>query len=446
MPGMSRKTLLVHVLLCCIAGALVLCLPSRGQADNVIPPGSLHDIRDGDEFKPAWIALPFFFSTDSLDFTIGVGGGGTGYLQEQAGLYGAALTTANQTHAFYFLGTNIQVPGARRLFFDALLSAGYFTDKRDYFGINNPGFPGERAGSNSSSEENFITDEGIDSWGELKFKYVLPIGGGAEAGFLRYDLDRGLLVSEPSGGTSWNPARSGITMLYLEPFYRYRTVETEEGEVSGNTNGLEFALIYDNRDFSPNPERGGYLQAGFRRDFGFFDSVNSYTVIEGTASAYFSLGRSRFLRQRVLALNAWTADNVTWDVVETEEGPEISNRAAPYNGASLGGYNRLRAYPMNRFHDKAAVYYGAELRLIPDWNPLRKVKFLGFLEVDWMQLVGIFEAGRVAPQWDFSELHSDMKWDAGIGLRGMMRKVIVRLDTCFTDGSWGMWAMAGHPF
>jgi len=430
----------------CAAALLLTCFASEAFAENVLPPNALYDVRDKEEFKPAWIALPFIFSTESFDFTVGVGGGGTGYLQDQAGLYGAALTTANSTTAFYFLGSNIRVPRTERIFFDALFSTGYFTDKRDYFGINNPGFPGERAGSNSSDNDNFISDEGVDSWGSLKFKYILHIGGGREVGFIRQTLDRGLLVSEPRGGTTWNPMKSGLTMLFLEPFYHYRTVESDEITASGNTNGLKFALIYDNRDFSPNPERGSFLNLALRRDFGWFDSANSYTVLEGMYSKYLSLGTSRFFRQKVLALNAWTVNNTTQEVTLTEEGPTVENRAFPAYGATLGGYNRLRAYPQNRFSDKAAVYYGAELRLIPRWNPLREVKFLGFLDVDWMQLVGIFEVGRVAPEWDVKELHSDLKWDAGFGLRGMMRKVIVRLDTCFTDGSWGMWAMAGQPF
>ena len=282
-----------------LAVALSLLFPCLVRADNIIPPSALYDVRDKDEFKPEWIALPFFFSTDAFDFTIGVGGGGTGYLQEQAGLYGAALTTANQTHAFYFLGTNIRVPRTERLFFDALFSAGYFTDKRDYVGINNPDFEGERAGSNDSSNDNFISDKGIDSWGELKFKYILPMGGGRETGFLKQTLDRGLLVSEPTGANTWNPMKSGLTMLYLEPYYRYRTVEFEDISASGNTNGLKFALIYDNRDFSPNPARGSYLNLGVTRDFGWFDSLNSYTVLEGTYSKYLSLGVSRFFRQQV---------------------------------------------------------------------------------------------------------------------------------------------------
>ena len=38
---------------------------------------------------------------------------------------------------------------------------------------------------------------------------------------------------------------------------------------------------------------------------------------------------------------------------------------------------RMRAYPSQRFTDQAAIYYSAELRLIPEWNP--------FEHWDWIQ-------------------------------------------------------------
>ena len=105
----------------------------------------------------------------------------------------------------------------------------------------------------------------------------------------------------------------------------------------------------------------------------------------------------------------------------------------------------MRAYPRYRFHDKSAVYYGLEYRVIPDWNPL-KVEFLRYFDIDWWQLVGIFEAGRVAPNWNAGMLFRNLRWDAGIGLRVMARKVVLRLDTAFSDEGWSAWVMAGQAF
>ena len=56
------------------------------------------------------------------------------------------------------------------------------------------------------------------------------------------------------------------------------------------------------------------------------------------------------------------------------------------------------------------------------------------------------EVGRVAPDWDVGELHSDMKWDAGLGIRLMAMKSIVRLDIAVSEEAVGVWAMVGQPF
>ena len=52
----------------------------------------------------------------------------------------------------------------------------------------------------------------------------------------------------------------------------------------------------------------------------------------------------------------------------------------------LGGFFRLRAYPVDRFSDKTAIYYSAELRLMPRWHPLGNMKVLKPLNIDWWQI------------------------------------------------------------
>ena len=81
---------------------------------------------------------------------------------------------------------------------------------------------------------------------------------------------------------------------------------------------------------------------------------------------YFSLGETETFRQRVIALDAWTAFSPSWDA---QSSGEIDNRPPAYTGATLGGLWKMRAYPAQRFSDKAAIYYGAEYRVIPKWNP-----------------------------------------------------------------------------
>ena len=53
-------------------------------------------------------------------------------------------------------------------------------------------------------------------------------------------------------------------------------------------------------------------------------------------------------------------------VRDKESGGKITNRPPAYTSSTLGGLWRLHGYPSQRFNDKAATDYAAELRLIPE--------------------------------------------------------------------------------
>ena len=106
----------------------------------------------------------------------------------------------------------------------------------------------------------------------------------------------------------------------------------------------------------------------------------------------------------------------------------------------------MRGYPGARFNDDAAISYAAELRIIPEWNPLAEISFLESLEIDWIQVVPFVEVGRVARGWNIGELHSDMKWDAGIGLRLMAKRLVLRADAAASEEGFGIQMMVSHPF
>ena len=63
-----------------------------------------------------------------------------------------------------------------------------------------------------------------------------------------------------------------------------------------------------------------------------------------------------------------------------------------------------------------------------------------------MQFVPFVEVGRVAPEWSFSELHSDMKWDAGLGIRAWAQGIVVRIDMAYSDEGVGVQMMVSQPF
>jgi outer membrane protein assembly factor BamA len=122
-------------------------------------------------------------------------------------------------------------------------------------------------------------------------------------------------------------------------------------------------VFCDNRDFAANPSKGFGLRAKVSRDFGWLNSSESWTNVDGQLDYYIPLELGRSMRKSVLALNYWTSYSPTW---EEHPNNKISNRPLAYTGSTLGGLWRMRGFPTQRFNDKAAVYYAAELRLIPE--------------------------------------------------------------------------------
>ena len=81
-----------------------------------------------------------------------------------------------------------------------------------------------------------------------------------------------------------------------------------------------------------------------------------------------------------------------------------------------------------------------------NWNPLKKFTMNNRLDVDWLQLVAFAEVGRVAPDWDLDDLHSNMKSSFGVGLRTMVNHLIVRIDVAGSSEGALAQLFIGHPF
>ena len=414
-------------------------------ADLTKPPAVLREVGETGPVESRKLILPYIFASETLDVATGAAFGASAWPQEQSSLFSAVLGTTNESWGLFFVSTNLKVAGTQRLFLDTSASLGRYTDLRSYID-GNPDYPNSRAGSNDSDPNDFISGEGDHNWLMLNLKYVLPIGHARQSPIASYALDRGILSSGATGAESWNPLRSGRTLLQLEPFAIQRTSEVPEGVSGGRSNGLAFSVLHDNRDFSSNPSRGTTTTLRLVRDFGEFGSTTSWTTVDGKFSKYFYLGSSRHTRQQVLAFNAWTADSPTWEEWQTDEGTVYDHRPPPHLGTTLGGYLRMRGFSQYRFSDKAAIYYGLEYRVIPKWNPLGRISWLRWFRIDWWQWVPFAEAGRVADHWNLSELHSDMKWDVGLGLRLMTAKIVVRADTAVSEEGFHIWAMVGQAF
>jgi len=389
------------------------------------------------------LSLPYGFYNENFGLAVAYVHGITGYPQKQSAILGTAMVGTKGSGMAFLMGQDLQIPWSERLFLDPVVSVGYFKDNDAYIN-GNPRFPDEDAGSNDSHEDNYIEGDGWDNFFRLRFKYLLPIGHGRDEIVAKYVVDRGIMTSEGTGGISLNPLKSGQCFLEFRPFYRSLQVDGDYIDEDLKTNGFDFALFCDNRDYFPNPTKGNGLRLRISRDFGWFNSSDSWTNLDGELDFYFPLGVSEHFHEKVLAFDFWTSYSPS---LKQKADGTFSNRPPAYIGSTLGGTWRLRGYPAQRFNDKAAIYYSTELRLMPRWNPFVEwpavQKYVG---VQWLQFVPLAEIGRVAPSWNLSELHSDMKWCLGLGIRAWAKGLVVRVDTVGSEEGLRIQMMISQPF
>ena len=425
-----------------VSGLLVLFLLSAGTTAY----GQSIYVGPDKTFKSKTLSLPYGFYNEHFGTAVAYVYGVIGYPQKQSALLGTVMAGTEGSAMGFLMGRDLRIPFSDRLFVDLIAQIGSFKNIESYIN-GNPQFEDERAGTNDSHEDNFVEGDGWDNFFRARFKYLLPIAHGKDQIVDIVEVERGLIIADKTRVTSWNPLVSGRTYLELTPFYRWQEIDGDFLDTDNKANGLIFSLFRDNRDFAPTPSRGSALLLNLTQDYEWFDSTDSWTSVSTEFDKYFSLGQSDRFRQRVIAFNLWTADTPSWETSTVAGEETISHRAPPFAGATLGGVWRMRAYPSQRFNDKAAIYYAAELRMIPWWNPFDRWPWIQkHLEIAWWQWVPFVEVGRVAPSWNLEALHSDMKWDVGFGVRAMAKGLVVRVDTAVSEEGFGVQMMVSQPF
>ena len=402
---------------------ILSCWNAAFADDNfkMVPPA---DTQEAKELK-----LPYAFYSEYFGAAVGYVYAVVGEPQPQSAILATVMAGTKGSAMVFLMGQDMRLPGIDRLFIDPIASSGYFTGANAYVN-GNPQYSGMQAGSNDSDKKDYITGYGWDNFVRANFKFLLPIGDGKDQIVKNYRLKGGLIESGASGGASWNPIESGRTFLEVRPFYRSQEVDSDYVNLEQKTNGFDFSLFWDNRDFILDPSQGNSVLMKVSRDFGWLNSSNPWTVYTGEIDKYISLGPSDVFRQRVIALDVWTAYSSSWDL---QPDGTVIDRPPTFAGATLGGLFKMRGYPAARFSDKAGVYYGAEYRMIPEWNPFNNwPKLQKYVGIQWVQFVPFVEAGRVAPEWSPNTLNENMKFDGGIGLRAMAKGIVIRIDTAYS--------------
>ncbi len=407
----------------------------------------LEDVHDPHRYEPGYVAVPIGYRSGALSAAIGAAGSTTGLLQPQLDSFVYLIGSTNGSYGGVAGMSDLQIRPIDRLFLDWQLS--YFRTEHDENNISgNPRFRFETAGANDSAEKDFIPKASNDFIGNFTFKYLFPIGTGRQTIIDHYRLENGLLVGGAGGGDAfWNPAQSGRTYLEAGPTFEYMDIRSPHAlRHQWDTNALQVSAVYDNRDYLLTPERGNVTTVSLIRDFGTFGSSNPWTNVSAEFSQYISLGRSNLFRQQVLALDGWTSYTPSWSQQGSGANLKVSGGPPFYAGAELGGLNRMRGFPEDRFHDRAGVYGCAELRLIPVWNPFADVAFLKSADITWLQFVAFVEVGRVADEYTFDKLFSHMKGDGGLGIRVLTQDTVLRIDFAGSNEGIQIWANLDQAF
>lgn len=177
------------------------------------------------------INLPYAFWNESFGFTLGYVYALNGFPQPQAGLIATIMAGSTGSVMGFVMGQNIRPFDAfDRLFVDPIFSEGYFQDVNAFID-GNPRYPNQRAGSNNSSEDNYVSGNGTDTFARVKFKYLLPIGTGRERIVPDFRFENGLPISGLNGGETFNPLVSGSTFVELLPFYRSQNVNSQRMDI-----------------------------------------------------------------------------------------------------------------------------------------------------------------------------------------------------------------------
>ncbi|MBY6185353.1 hypothetical protein KUV89_01675 [Marinobacter hydrocarbonoclasticus] len=241
-------------------------------------------------------------------------------------------------------------------------------------------------------------------------------------------------------GLPIQPQSIAKTTVEIEPFYRAREVRAHQAaNIEGKTYGVSLILDRDTRDFWPSPSRGYHAYSKLDRDWGNQERA-AYSRWEAQYTHYLDLGGQSWSRQQTLALTGYLSDIPTWRTDDANRQPDWFAQSV------LGGSERLRGYGDDRFTDRSALYYGAEYRAIPNWQPQNRIPFFNRYDFPWWQIALFAEVGKTANRFDFSELHRSMEWSAGFGLRFYIERMIARADFGFSNENSLFHFTVNQPF
>jgi hypothetical protein len=266
----------------------------------------------------------------------------------------------------------------------------------------------------AAGEAALVTDALSNRFGEeelmlnLKADRALGAGrwkvlGGYEIQRLRYRTFAGRAAGavDPATGAETS-APNGVSLLA-----RDGAAGAAAGAVTGLQGGrvsiLQQALLYDTRDFEPDPTRGLYVEVGNELSAPAIGSQFTFDKLFVQAKAFRRLpvGPRTVLAGRVGAGNIFGARAPFFEF-QDQWSPDGSVNA-------LGGARSLRGYRANRFLGRAMWFANAELRARVAEVVVARQRF-------GLGVAPFVDAGTVRDRWQALNL-GRVRWSYGAGAR-----------------------------
>ncbi|WP_428774974.1 BamA/TamA family outer membrane protein [Vibrio sp.] len=367
--------------------------------------------------------LPYYFNTDTLGNTVGVAGVMKGIGQPQAGLFGLGLYSDKKSH--------ISLLAA----FDYALGDSWLFNGQVYQArLNKSPYYVDQQGGNDSAITDLTLTDGRESYAEAEFRYLLPWGSVASRGLdAAFDHRRDVQFG--------SPLETGISSVIVKPFYTYRKLASlSESE---RATGVSIKFDWDNRDVKQNPTRGSHSSLDLTLGGDEWRRDRSWWKWELQTSQYYALGPlGQTLDQQVIAFDFYAADTPSWADCDQQ----TCTLPPEQEQVRLGGLYRLRGYTAGRYHGRSAIHYSLEYRATPRWQPLNDIPVINYYHFGWWQWVAFAEIGRVSNQADWAQLHKDMRWTLGGGIRFQVEGITVRTEMATSADEQSLVVMINQPF
>lgn len=259
-------------------------------------------------------------------------------------------------------------------------------------------------------EADFVTDALSNRFMEteymlnLKADYALGNGkwrimGGYEIQHLSYSTFEGMNAEAIDPITGQNTtAPNGISLLRRD---------FEDGLISGVDGGwvsiIQTTLIFDTRDFEPDPTKGYYFEIANEYSSKYIGSQFDFDklFIQGRAYQKIPVGKRTVLAGRFGVGNIF-GNNAPFFEFQDQWSPEGSINA-------LGGRQSLRGYRDNRFLARSMWFTNVELRVRLAETQIGKQRFA-------VGVAPFFDAGTVRDRWQDLNF-KNIKTSYGGGLR-----------------------------